>query len=134
MSIELKLYVVLPATIYVPETKETIPMSCGRLFAQGIHVGSKIKLRHRMDPETMTTTITLRVAGSAELEQVLEKIKKANVSWEVFLDDNKDVYGTEASLLTGISVLCSRKKGKSLFYGIESWKCPLANQLCSDTV
>lgn len=103
-------------------------MSCGRLYAQGIHVGTKLKLRQKLDPDVMTTTITLKVADSKELEQVLEKVKKANVPWEVFLDDNKDVYKTEASLLTGVAVLCSRKKGKSLFYGIPSWKCSLAEK------
>jgi len=120
---ELRLYIVLPATLFVPETGEHVSMSCGRLMAQAIHIGSKIKIRHKIDPDLRMTTITLKVDGSKELEQVLDKVKKSGIAWEVFLDDNKDVYGTEACLLTGVAALCSRKKGKSVFYGIESWKC-----------
>lgn len=126
---EKRLYVVLPATLYVPETKQTVHMVCGRLFAQAVHVGSKVKIRQGLDPDLETTTITLKVAGSEELECVLNHIKHANVPWEVFLDDNEEVYGTKAKLLTAVACLCSRKKGKSLFYGIDSWRCNNAAQM-----
>jgi predicted DNA binding CopG/RHH family protein len=123
MTVEKRLYIILPATIDVPETRQIIPMSCGRLFAQAIHVGSKIKQHEKMDPDLETTTIVLRVENSKELDAVLDKVKKAGIPWQTFLDTNAEVYGTEAALLTAVAALCSRKKGKSLFFGIDSWKC-----------
>lgn len=121
--VEKRLYIVVPAKLYVPETCKTIDMPCGRLMAQAVHVGSKIKIYQRLDPDLETTTIILKVCHSKELELILEKVKESGQPWEVFLDDNKEVYGTDAKLLTAVACLCSRKKGKSLFYGVPSWKC-----------
>jgi hypothetical protein len=121
--IEKRLYVVLPANIYIPQVMKTVPMSCGRLMAQAIHVGSKLKIRQKMDPELRTTTIVLKVADSFELCDVLKKVVDSKQPYELFLDDNEEVYGTRDEVLTGIACLCSKKKGKSLFYGIPSWTC-----------
>lgn len=120
---EKRLYIVVPAMLTIPETGKIYPMSCGRLMAQTVHVGSKIKMKEHLDPDLETTTIILKVPGSIELEAVLDKIKRAGVPWQVFLDTNKESYETEAALLTSVACLCSRKKGKSLFFGIDSWRC-----------
>ena len=121
--IEKRLYIVVPKFVNVPDTKGIVYMPCGRLIAQAVHVGSKIKQQERLDPELETTTIILQVSDSSELERVLEKVKKAHVPWQVFLDTNPEVYQTENSLLTAVACLASRKKGKSIFYGIDSWSC-----------
>lgn len=121
--IEKRLYVILPSALYIPETKETIAMSCGRLMAQAIHVGSKLKLRQKLDPDLRTTTIILKVKDSYELCAALKKIIESKQPYELFFDDNEEVYRTKDEILTGIACLYSKKKGKSLFYGIESWFC-----------
>jgi hypothetical protein len=119
--IEKRLYIIVPAVLIIPNC--SITMSCGRLMAQAVHVGSKIKIQEKLHPDLATTTIILKVLNSTDLNSILEKIKKANIPWATFLDDNKEVYGTNDSYLTAVACLCSKKKGKSLFYGIDSWTC-----------
>lgn len=121
--IEKRLYIIVPEVLDIPGGTHDIVMSCGRLMAQAVHVGSKLKMQEKLDPNLATTTVVLKVKHSCDLEVILDKVKTANIPWATFLDDNQEVYGIPQSLLTAVACLCSKKKGKSLFYGIESWKC-----------
>lgn len=121
--VEKRLYIIVPEVLEIPGQNRGITMSCGRLMAQAVHVGSKLKLLEKLDPDLATTTVVLKVANSLDLEPILDKIKKAGIPWATFLDDNPEVYGIPDSLLTSVACLCSKKKGKSLFYGIDSWSC-----------
>ena len=121
--IEKRLYIVVPKVLEIPGQNRGVVISCGRAVAQAVHVGSKLKIQEKLDPDLATTTVILQVHNSLDLPAILDKIKKANLPWATFLDDNAEVYGIPDSLLTAVACLCSKKKGKSLFYGMESWKC-----------
>lgn len=120
--IERRLYILVPAVLALPDDI-SITMSCGRLMAQVVHVGSKLKIQERLPADLETTTIILKVPNSIDLEPILGKVKKSGLPWATFLDTNEEVYGIKDSLLTAVACLASKKKGKSLFYGIDSWKC-----------
>lgn len=120
---EKRLYILVPEQLEVPETGEWISQSCGRNAAQAVHVGSKLKIQESMDPDLETTTIILKAFDSEDLAKALDKIKQAGIPWATFLDTNEVVYKTKASLLTAVACLCTKKKGKKLFYGFESWNC-----------
>ena len=98
-------------------------MSCGRLIAQACHVVSKLKLRLKLDPDEEHTSIVLKVVDSNELEKVRHQVSHARLPWEEFRDTNPGYYQTEEALLTAVAVFCSRKKGKSLFHGLNAWQC-----------
>jgi hypothetical protein len=125
--IDKRLYIIVPEVLEIPGTNRGIIMSCGRLVAQAVHVGSKLKIQEKLAADLETTTIVLKVPHSTDLEFVLNKVKKSGLPWATFLDTNYEVYGITDSLLTSIACLASRKKGKSLFYGVESWKCSETN-------
>lgn len=123
MSVEKRLYIIVAGKLKIPGKDVCLIMSCGRNMAQAVHVGSKLKIQEKLDADLETTTVILKVPYSFDLQVVLDKVKKANVPWATFLDTNPEVYGVEGSLLTAVACLVSKKKGKSLFYGIDSWKC-----------
>lgn len=120
---EKRLYIIVPEVLEIPGKNLGIRMSCGRLMAQAVHVGSKLKIQENLPADLETTTILLKVDNSLDLPAVLDRIKKAGIPWAVFLDDNKEVYTIPDKLLTAVACLCSKKKGKSLFYGVPSWSC-----------
>jgi hypothetical protein len=121
--IEKRLYILVPEVLLIPEENRGIVMSCGRIMAQAVHVGSKLKIKEKLDADLETTTVILKVHTSSDLEVILDKIKNAKVPWAEFRDTNHEVYGVPKPLLSGVACLTSKKKGKSLFYGIQSWKC-----------
>lgn len=120
--IEKRIYVVLASTLDLPSGDKR-EMSCGRNIAQACHAVSKLKLKLGLNWQDEHTTVVLKVADTKALLKVLDKIHASKVEYEVFRDTNWEVYGTEFSLLTAVVCYCSKKKGKSLFYGMDSWSC-----------
>jgi len=125
--IEKRLYIIVPEVLLIPGTRRGVTLSCGRLVAQAVHVGSKLKILENLPADLETTTVILKVHYSSDLDSVVDKVKNSGLPWTTFSDTNQELYGVPDPLLTAIACLASRKKGKSLFYGLESWKCN-ANQ------
>lgn len=121
--LEKRMYIVVSSDIDVPETGNSFEMSCGRNIAQACHVAQRLALMLRLDPDLEVTKVILKVANSKELEAIRAKIIRSNVDWAEFRDTNLEVYLTKKSLLTAVAAYCSRKKGKSLFFGLNSWRC-----------
>lgn len=121
-KVEKRIYVVLPATI-TTAFGTPYPISCGRAMAQACHAVSKLKIKLKMHPDEETTTVILKVNHIFELFDIRDKIEKSEVDWVEFKDTNEEVYGWKEPILTVVAAACSRKKGKSLFFGINSWTC-----------
>lgn len=122
-EIEKYLYIVIPRYLVDTDNEDPFEMECGRLIAQAVHVGSKLKLRLGLDPDKKTTTIILQTNYNDDIRNIGYRLMKDNVHFETFEDSNKEVYNTEDPILTALATYISKKKGKKYFWKYKLYDC-----------
>jgi hypothetical protein len=102
---EKRTYTVIPATVQVMD--KSIRQPLGRQAQQGQHVMGRymwIQGFHAgpLGKWVPTTGITLACRDSKELGHVLYLLTRANIEYEIFMDDNAEAYGPGIRLITAI--------------------------------
>ena len=132
MSPEKRIYVIVPRFVKTNDNTK-LEMSCGRIMAQVCHVVSKLKLRLKCNPDESFTTVVLVVDDHIILQELEAKIKdygktRKTFTYESFLDDGEEFYGTKLEYLTGLAMFLTKKQGKSLFYNLTPWRCSVKSE------
>ena len=101
---EKRTYTIIPATVQVME--KSIRQPLGRQAQQGQHVMGKHMWNEGFGAGSLenwapTTGITLACRDSKELGHILYLLEKANIDYEIFMDENPD-YGSGVKLMTAI--------------------------------
>ena len=132
---EKRIYVVVAGTVQVPVSTirhegkvlpdlrkglRTVVQPSGRQFAQGIHVGSKLRFELGIPGNDRITTITLSARDSAELGHIYFLLHKKHIGKTMWSDDNIDVYGP-GEWPTAIAAYATKKQTIGILDYLPKW-------------
>lgn len=131
MSLEKRIYVVLPATVQVPafpgapgKTRHVLQPH-GRQIAQACHVVSKLRHSVQFDSTRKldfqpVTTIILQARDSNEMMHNYVMLNKRTLFPVFFSDENRDAYG-DFRPITALAVWASQKQVAGILDYLPLW-------------